>query len=332
MSKGIKRVLLGALTLLTLGVSGCRQEPEKMPMEARMGPQEEHEARKAGLAVRFRDDFSQKYDPLEPLGMTRWTQLESGRSRTEDGFWLMDVWRDPPPGPGAVALGGLATTERTLHPELAGTNAVEITLAEFIHEKDYPIEMEAPDQLVHAWSLTVASWQGLVGGQSDDQRGVQLHLDLLRDDGLFVYLVRGILPEDFEKYPMDGFGLRDSQDGRDQNLSPSQLRKLHEKEIAHGGVFISVPTLILACRVYRTEEGIQDIIGRPRRWGLYLTDDANSVYWTLDDQVMDTRDISGYFGSSPGAIQDGAFLTVMGVASYQRNTWRMDDLEILGSP
>ncbi len=331
MSKWIQRSLVAALTVLTLGLLGCGQEPEKMPMEAKMGPQEDHEARKAGLEVRFRDDFSQKHDPSEPPDMTRWTQLESGRARTEDGFWLMDVWRDPPPGPGAVVLGGLATTERTFHPGLAGTNAVEITLAEFIHEKDYPIEVEEQDQLVHAWSLTVASWQGLVGGQGDDQRGVQLHLDLLRDDGLFVYLVRGILPEDFEKHPMDGFGHRDSLDGRNQNLSPSQLRKLHEKEIAHGGVFISVPTLILACRVYRTEEEIQDIIGRPRRWGLYLADDANSVYWTLDDEVMDTRDISGYFGSKPESVQDGAFLTVMGVASYQRNTWRMDDLEILGS-
>ena len=107
---------------------------------------------------------------------------------------------------------------------------------------------------------------------------------------------------------------------------------MHEKEIAHGGVFISEPACSLAARVYRTEQEIQDILGRSRRWGLYLTDDASTVYWTLDDQVMDTIDISGYFTSSPESVQGGAFLTIMGLGTYQQNTWRMDDLEVHASP
>ena len=214
---------------------------------------------------------------------------------------------------------------------------MEITLVDFSHEKDYSEEMEAPEEIVnwtqnldHCWSLTVASWQGWVGDQDDDQRGVQLHFDLLRDDGLFVYLVRGLLPEDYEKYPRDGFGRDHSRPN--QNLSPRELRDLHEKEIAHGGVFISEPACSLAARVYRTEQEIQEFLGRSRRWGLYLTDDASTVYWTLDDQVMDTIDISGYFTSSPESVQGGAFLTVMGLGTYQQNTWRMDDLEVHVSP
>ena len=74
------------------------------------------------------------------------------------------------------------------------------------------------------------------------------------------------------------------------------------------------------------------MIGRPRRWGLYLTDDANTVYWTLDGQVMDSADITGYFSSSPESVREGAFFNVMGVALLERNTWEMDDLEIYVSP
>ncbi len=318
----------GALVLLAIGLSGCGQESETTEQDLfRIGPQEEHEARKAALALQFRDDFSEG-----AFDMARWTQLESAGARMEDGQWLMELLRGPPPGPGEVVLGGFGTTERAFNPGLVGTNGVEITLAGFSHEEDYPEEMEEPGQLVHAWSLTVAGWRGLVGGQADDQRGVQLHLDLLRDDGLFVYLVRGIVPEDFERYPKDGFGRRESPDGRDQKLTPAELRELHEKEIEHGGIFISVPTLVLAARIYRTEQEIQDLLGRSRRWGLYLTDDDGTVYWTLDDQVMDTIDISGYFDSGRESVQEGAFLTVMGVASYQQNTWRMDDLEVYTSP
>ena len=74
------------------------------------------------------------------------------------------------------------------------------------------------------------------------------------------------------------------------------------------------------------------MIGRPRRWGLYLTDDANTVYWTLDGQVMDSGDITGYFSSSSESVREGAFLSVMGVAQFESNTWKMDDLEIYVSP
>ena len=74
------------------------------------------------------------------------------------------------------------------------------------------------------------------------------------------------------------------------------------------------------------------MIGRPRRWGLYLTDDANTVYWTLDGQVMDSADITGYFSSSPDPVGEEAFLSVIGVGGFERNTWKMDDLEIYVSP
>ena len=330
MSNRICRALVGALTVVTIGVagSGCRQGSESEPAPYRTGKQQEHEQRKADLVVRFSDDFSRDYGPPDEFDLTRWTRIREGRARTEDGYWLLEVGGPPPPGPGDIALGGFATAERSFNPGLAGTNGLEITLADLSHERDLPEELEPGElALIHAWSLTVGSWHGLVGGQGEKERGVQLHFDLLRPDGLFVYLVRGLVPEDFEKYPRDGFGREGSED-----LNERELRELHEEAIEKGGAFVTVPCLSLAARVYRSEQEMNEILGHSRRWGLYLTDDANTVYWTLDGQVMDSVDIAGYFSSSPESVQDGAFVTVMGVGSFQLNTWKMDDLQIYASP
>ena len=285
--------------------------------------QSEHAISKHELAIQLRDDFARNDNPPADLEK-RWTKLYDGQATTEDGHWVMEVRRPPPPGPGEVVMGGFATTQRHFNPRLAGTNGVEITVVEFSHE-DYDAEMDKPGQLVQAWSLTVGSWQGLVGGQKDKEkdRGVQLHFDYLRGEGLYVYLVRGLLPEDFDKYPQDGFGRKESKD-----LSGPELRVLHEEAIKRGGTYITVPCLALVTRVYRSQQEIQDKLGRSHRYGLYLKDDANTVYWTLDGQVMDEVDISGYFNSSLESVQDGAFLSVIGVACFQRNSWKMDDLEI----
>ncbi len=257
-----------------------------------------------------------------------WDRLNDGNSRTEGGHWLMEVQRKPPPGPGVVSMGGFSTSEKLLNPNLIGTNGVEITVVDFSHE-DYDRKLDEPGQLVQAWSMTVGSWQGCVGGQKDKQkdRGVQLHFDLLRNDGLYVYLVRGLLPEDFAKYPQDGFGRKESK-----GLTDKELRVLHEEAIGRGGPYITAPCVALATRVYRSESEIESMLGKPRRYGLYLTDDANTVYWTLDAKVMDRADISGYFGSQREACCDGAFLSIMGVGCFQRNIWKMDKLDISTSP
>ena len=257
-----------------------------------------------------------------------WTRLNDGRSRTAGDYWLMEVQRKPPLGPGAVSLGGFATSETHFNPHLLGTNGVELTVVDFSHEA-YDIKLEKPGQLVQAWSMTVGNWQGCVGGQKDKgkDRGVQLHFDYLRNDGLYVYLVRGVLPEDFAKYPQDGFGRKESK-----GLTEEQLRALHEGAIGQGGPYITLPCLALATRVYRSEGEIEDMLGKPHRYGLYLTEDANAVYWALDGKVMDKVDISGYFNSNREVVRDGAFLSIMGCACFQRNVWKMEELEIYTSP
>ena len=65
MSNRICRALVGALTVVTIGVagSGCRQGSESEPAPYSTGKQQEHEQRKADLVVRFSDDFSRDYGP-----------------------------------------------------------------------------------------------------------------------------------------------------------------------------------------------------------------------------------------------------------------------------
>ena len=337
MSERVYGTVVGVLKVVMIGVAGfgCKPVPEGEPdtsqAESRVGKQAEHEQRKANLVLQFSDEFNQEYGPPDHFDLKRWTLLEKGQARTEDGYWLLEILPEPLPGPGEIFFGGLATTERYFNRGLTGTNGVEITLADFTYQGDYPEAPENPGglMLIHAWSLTVGSWQGLVGGQPDKEkdRGVQLHFDLLPPDGLFLYLVRGLVPEDFDKYPRDGFGLPEAKD-----MGERELRVLHEEAINRGGSYVTVPCLALATRVYRTEQEINEILGRSRRYGLYLSDDANTVYWTLDGEVMDSIDITGYFSSNPESVRDGAFLTVMGVGGFQRNTWRMDDLEIYASP
>ena len=338
MSKRVFRLRMGVLAAAALVVAGpgCGGPPQEAPVaeEPAAGEtaapslvtQAEHEAAKAKLTVEFSDDFNQAYGPPDQFDLKRWTRLPTARARIRDGHWLLEVERAPPPGPGEAVLGGFGTTGKYFNPGLAGTNGAEVTVGVFSHE-DYPEEMNEKGQLVQAWSITLGSWHGFVGAQEDDDRGIQLHFDLLRDDGLFVYLVRGLRPDDFDKYPRDKFG---TEEGR--NMTPQELRVAHEAAIATGGPYVTVPCLALATRVYRDPAEIADLLERPRRWGVYLTDDANTVYWTLDGQVMDVLDITGYFSSSPRSVADGALVTIMGVATNQLNVWKMDDLEFRASP
>ncbi|MCY3777806.1 MAG: hypothetical protein OXH11_17670 [Candidatus Aminicenantes bacterium] len=338
MSKRVFRRWVGVLGAAALAVAGpgCGSPPQEAPASEEPAAEEtaapslvtqaEHEATKAKLTVQFSDDFNQAYGPPDQFDLKRWTRMPTARARIRDGHWLLEVERAPPPGPGEAVLGGFGTTGKYFNPGLAGTNGAEVTVGVFSHE-DYPEEMNEKGQLVQAWSITLGSWHGFVGGQEDEDRGIQLHFDLLRDDGLFVYLVRGLRPDDFEKYPRDKFG---TEEGK--TMTPQELRVAHEAAIATGGPYVTVPCMALATRVYREPAEIADLLERPRRWGVYLTDDANTVYWTLDGQVMDVLDISGYFSSSPKSVEDGALISIMGVATNQLNVWKMDDLAFYASP
>ena len=161
--------------------------------------------RSANLILQFCDDFNKEYGPPDYFDLTRWTKW-MGDARTEGGYGLIEALR-----PGAMTFAGFAAREKYFNPALAGTNGVEITLVDYTHEEYYPRELE--DQVardyIMGWGLTVANWRGQMGGQKDHKkdRGVQLHIDLMRKHGLYVSLVRGIVPDDWDKYPNDGLFL-----------------------------------------------------------------------------------------------------------------------------
>ena len=65
--------------------------------------QSEHAISKHELAIQLRDDFDRDNNPPADFEK-RWTKLYDGQATTEDGHWVMEVRRPPPPGPGEVVL------------------------------------------------------------------------------------------------------------------------------------------------------------------------------------------------------------------------------------
>ncbi len=225
--------------------------------------------------------------------------------------------------PGDIGFAGIITRDKYGNPGLAGSTGVEVTLVEFTDRGDEGAATTGESRLVQGWCLTLGSLRGQLGGDGKNYRAVQLHFDLILPNGLFLYLVRGLLPEDFDKYPKDGYG-----PGAPQHLSDAERRDLHEQLVDRGEVFISQPCLQLIGKAHRSEQEMQAFLCR-RRWGLYLTDDANTVYWTLDGRVMDRVDIAGYFGSNPESVRDGAYVTISALGD---GSWKIDDVAILASP
>ena len=273
------------------------------------------------LVQHLSDDFEKNYPAPHHLDMARWSKWK-GDARTRNGQCILT-----PSAPGTLGLAGIGTRKKDFNPGLAGTNGVEVTLADYASEGDdlNGLGKKEESKLVLAWALTLGSWHGLIGDQPEVEvdRGVQLHLDLILPNGLYVYLVRGLLPKDFEKYPKDGYS-----PGTPPSWTAEQRRQSHEDAVEKGDVFISAPCLCLAVRVYKSQKEIQEILGRSRRWGLYLSDDANTVYWTLDGRVMDRADITGYFESSRESVREGAHLTISSLATESTT---VDDFAIYAS-
>ena len=270
------------------------------------------------LKLQFADDFDREFEPPEHFDLTRWTRWQ-GDVRTENGRAVLTSMP-----PGDIGLVGIITRTKYGKPGLAGTNGAEASLVKFTDRGDDSTAGAATEasRLVQGWCLTLGNSQGQLSHWEKNDRAVQLHFDLIRPNGLFLYLVRGLVPEDFDKYPKDGY-----TPGGPTHLSDDERRDLHEQMVDRGEVFISAPCLQLVGRAYRSESEIQAFLGR-RRWGLYLTDDANTLYWTLDGQVMDRVDISGYFSSNPESIRIGAYLTISGVGN---GGWQIADAAIWAS-
>ena len=201
----------------------------------------------SGLKLQFSDDFDKEYGPPDHLDMNRWTKWK-GDARAENGRGVLTTTP-----PGDIGLAGIITRKKQGNPGLAGSNGVEVTLEEFTDRGDDPEGSEKSDRLVQAWGLTLGSMQGFLSHDGKNDRAVQLHFDLIHPNGLYVYLVRGLVPEDFEKYPKDGY-----TPGGPADLSDDEKRAVHEQLVDRGEVFISAPCLQLICRVYRSTRRLGD--------------------------------------------------------------------------
>ena len=266
------------------------------------------------LTLQMTDDFRAKLDAY------RWRIIQ-GNTRTENGSCLMQAFRSPPPGPGGFTFSMFGLKEKCLTPSLKGDNGVEITLEGYTHETNYPkgLDENIPRGHIMGWGLTLANWRGQIGSQKDPRhdRGLQLHIDWMGPQGVYISFVRGLVPEDFKAYSNDNVW----------RSTPEAFRTQQDKLIEKGA-FISEPCLVMACRIYRPDKRFLE---KRHRYGLYLTDDARTAYWKLDGKVMDSFDITGYFDSSPKCAKEGLYLTIAAAGIYQKNVWKVDDLGIYTS-
>ena len=268
------------------------------------------------LILQFSEDFDEDFD------MTHWVKWE-GDAKTENGRGVFSSAT----APGDFGFAGIGTREKYFNPGLRGTNGVEVTFVEHLegeglpkrtpeearkhalaHGVEHDILALAP-RFTTGMVVTIANAYGQVGPPGDF-RGVQVHFDLISNWGLMWWLVRSILPEDYEKYPLLEDGYRTFND--------------FPKESA----FITEPCVGLATRHYDPID-IESPFGR--RVGLYLTNDGTTLYWTLDGEVMDTVDVTGFFSSHPESVTEGAYVTISG-AGYQPHFWKIDDVAIYASP
>jgi hypothetical protein len=269
------------------------------------------------LIVQFSDDFNKEYPAPDYLNITHWTKWQ-GTVSTAQG---QCTFATTPAG--AFGLAGIATRQKQFNPDLKGTNGVEVTLVDYTQQGPPPkFDPEIASQLgightieplgphfITGVALTIGDQHGQIGCEPLESRSVQLHFDMISNWGLEWWLVRSLVPEDFDKYPK------------------WDLKMPSFKTFLNKGPFISEPCLGLAAHHYDPIEITESPFGH--RLGLYLTDDGNTLLWTFDGKVKDSVDITGFFASSPTSLQDGAHLTVSGVGIC---SWTIDDVAIYVSP
>ena len=292
-----------------------------------------------GLTLRFSDRFDIEYGAPDHFDTRRWIKWK-GEARTEKGYCMFGATTTP----GEWGDAGICTREKHFNPGLKGTNGVEVTFVGHtqqgeLHNNQYPPEHignPLAGRYIAGMCLTISNYHGPVmpdietdresdhgeeihhdfmssyrasGRRRSGRRAVQIHLDWTSIWGLDYLLTRNILPEDYGRHP-------------EWNVRLDSLEEFIGK-----GQFIAGASFALAWRHYPPDRADNPF---GRRYGLYLTDDGNTLSWTQDGKVMDTVDIGGYFTSDPEFVRDGAYVSISG-AGYQPHIWKADDVEIFSS-
>lgn len=282
------------------------------------------------LKVVFADGFADELDAdVWEVDAATWP---NGTVSAGDGAARIVAQTDAPAGPGVMAYGGFRSRRRHFAPNLAGTNLLEVTLADFTHEGAFLNKYLAADgsaldhedphsgSYLTGFCLAIGSFGGLVGsgpvqrGVPDEEltdRVVQIHFDLFSRAGLTYILNRSVRGGDKRAYHIWG----SDEDKR---------RWLESHEIDCPVVTLPGNSVTLAIQT----DPLGDGRGWPHRYGLLLRDDGRTLSWLLDGKVMDTVDIAGFFDSSPGCVSDGVYVTIVGGGSYQRNMWQVEDVRV----
>ena len=300
------------------------------------------------LELQFSDDFKE----VGPLDLTKWAKLEHAdldvwaedpaesrrqawqeglpmniertgahqvEIQSEGGYASVKTTTTMPAGPAVMAYGGFVTRDKHFGPGLSGTNILEISLSDYVPDGEFlnkwltyygnPGDVEDPvgGPYEMGWGLTIGSFRGFVTGREDRvrDRAVQLHFDGWSKYGWSTTLCRTAVPGDEEKYP--------------------EFDHKTEMYATKPTPFIAQPCLVLVAGLDFKAEGSSPF---GHRYGLGLTDNGNTVFWTLDGRVMDSADITGFFQSSPEAVKDGAYASVCMGGSYQSNVWRYSNARI----
>ena len=307
--------LMAMVTVLACGTGIVRGEPTEsstsLPENTRI--EEGSLFKPTNLTVRLADNFGSDHDVFD---MTRWV-IWKGKAKTEGGQCLLETLT-----PRTFGMAGFGTRKKQFNPGLVGTNGVEISLVDYVMTGKSPefdaataerlgirhrIEVMGP-HFITGLSLTISQHHGQIGFE-ENMRTVQLHFDMITNWGLEWWLARSIVPADYKKYPR------------------WDLKLPTFKKVLQQGVFISEPCLGLAVHHYDPLDIPESPFGH--RIGLYLTDDGNTLFWTIDGKVQDKVDITGFFASRADLVKDGAHLTVSGIGAGK---WIVDDVAIYASP
>lgn len=213
---------------------------------------------------------------------------------------------------------------------LSGTNIFEISFTDYAYSGDFlnryltilgaASEVEDPvaGPYLMGWGISIGTFFGFVSGIKDRDRAVQFHFDWFSKMGLYSFVNRQIIPDDFKKYV---------------RISNEDYTKTVVDTIdGHKVPYISrTDAVILGIRRHPSgTKGNSGIEGNSsgHRYGIKLSDGGNTISWMLDGRVMDTYDITGYFNSSPGMLDDGLYISIGAGASYQRSVWKFDDANV----
>ena len=255
-----------------------------------------------------------------------WINYHEGNFEIKDSRIILRSSQSGPPAIAKLAYAGCSTRKKLFNPGLKGTNSIEATLLDYGAEGNYLVkegkimEFEDPSgksfrsvagNYQRGWGISISNYHYLVTSKKETDRGVQVHFDWWSNLGLTFWLVRDVLPEDKEKYP---------------SWVPHRQTPEEVFEMGKKGPVITPVVNKLGMRWFPPTDKMKTPVGH--RYGLVLTDDGNTVYWTLDGNEIDRADITGFFSSHPDSVKDGAFATMGGNGSYERNHWSAGDVSI----